>query len=212
MIRILLTDDHYIFAESLSYLLRDVVDFEIIGIASNGHKAIETIENDAIDLLVTDLNMPEMGGVALALRVKKQFPNIKILILTMNDSPPVIREAIQAGIDGYLMKDVDKQELVTAIYQIHSGKSYFQNAAIKQLSELTPRFENHAEFSAKHLSERELDVLKLITQEFNSNEIAEKLFISLNTVEAHRKNLFKKLNVKNSIGAIKFALRYGLAE
>jgi DNA-binding NarL/FixJ family response regulator len=210
--RLLIADDHRIFAQSLASFLGNEPDIEVVGTAENGLKAIRKLELEEIDLLLTDMQMPDMDGIALTLRVHENFPTVKVLMLSMIEDPALIRSAIQVGIDGYLLKTVDNSELLKALNIIQYGGQYFQPTVMQKLANApTPAITDDTDY-LKVLTEREIEVLKLIAQECSSPDIAEKLFISLNTVEAHRKNLFKKLNVKNSIGLIKFALRFGLID
>lgn len=210
--RLLIADDHRIFAQSLASFLGNEPDIEVVGTAENGLKAIQKLEFEEIDVLLTDMQMPDMDGIALTLRVQENFPAVKVLMLSMIEDPLLIRSAIQVGIDGYLLKTVDNLELLKALNTIQQGGQYFQPIVMQKLTNAPSlAFVDDTDY-LKVLTERETEVLKLIAQEYSSPDIAEKLFISLNTVEAHRKNLFKKLNVKNSIGLIKFALRFGLID
>jgi DNA-binding NarL/FixJ family response regulator len=210
--RLLIADDHRIFAQSLASFLENELGMEVVGTAANGIKALQQLEIQEVDILLTDMQMPDMDGIALTLAVQQNFPNVKVLMLSMIEDPTLIRSAIQVGIDGYLLKTVDNSELLKALRIIQYGGQYFQPTVMQRLVNAPASAITDDTDYLKVLTEREIEVLKLIAQEYSSPDIAEKLFISLNTVEAHRKNLFKKLNVKNSIGLIKFALRFGLID
>jgi DNA-binding NarL/FixJ family response regulator len=212
LMRLLIADDHRIFAQSLASFLGNEPDIEVVGTADNGLKALQKLDIEEIDILLTDMQMPDMDGIALTLKVQESFPTVKVLMLSMIDDPTLIRSAIQVGIDGYLLKTVDNLELLKALNTIQQGGQYFQPIVMQKLTSVPSLALVDDTDYLKVLTERETEVLKLIAQEYSSPDIAEKLFISLNTVEAHRRNLFKKLNVKNSIGLIKFALRFGLID
>ena len=185
---------------------------EIVGIVENGKLALKYLEKDQVDIVLSDLQMPEMGGTELVLQIRNRFPAVKVMILSMVSEASLIREAIQAGAAGFGSKNMDKDELERALRMIHNGETYISSNILRELTRVpaATRYDE-TESEMRVLSEREIEVLSLIAQELNTNEIAEKLFVSVNTVETHRKNLFKKLGVKNAIGLIKFALRHGLA-
>jgi DNA-binding NarL/FixJ family response regulator len=168
------------------------------------------IENQA-DLVISDLQMPEMNGLELTSILHEQYPQIRVLILTIDDEPYKIRQAVAAGASGYLLKDTDKAELEEAIQRLYRGLPYYSEKVLKLI---TSEKSNNglAGNELAQLSNREIDVLKLIAQEYSTNEIAEKLFVSVNTIESHRKSLIKKLDAKNVVGLIKFAMRYKLVE
>jgi len=167
-------------------------------------------ENEA-DVVISDLQMPEMNGLELTAKLHEQYPQIRVLILTIDDEPYKIRQAVSAGASGYLLKDTDKAELEEAIQKLYSGLPYYSEKVLKLI--MGEKSNNgHQGNELSQLSNREIDVLKLIAQEYSTNEIAEKLFVSVNTIESHRKSLIKKLDAKNVVGLIKFAMRYKLVE
>ncbi len=209
-VQILLADDHKIFADSLSLLLSGFKGVEVVGQVNNGKQVLSFLENFPVDVVLSDLHMPNMNGVEMILHIRQQFPTVKVLMLTMAEDSLHIREALQAGADGYILKSTGKEELEKALSTIMAGKQYISDRVLEELYRQTEPADKAADLLTA-LTNREIDVIKLIAEEHNSNQIAEKLFISLNTVETHRKNLFKKLNVKNSLGVIKFALKHGLA-
>ena len=210
-IRLLLADDHRIFSDSLSLLLTGFEGVEVVGQVNDGKQVLAFLEDYPIDIVLSDLHMPYMNGVELILQIRRRFPTVRVLVLTMAEDRAHIREALQAGAAGYLLKSVGKDELAKALFTIAAGQPYISDRALQELyRQPEPADEGINLWAA--LTKREIDVIKLIAQEHNSNQIAEKLFISLNTVETHRKNLFKKLNVKNSLGLIKFALKHGLSD
>lgn len=214
-IRILLADDHQMFLESMSLLLNTIEGFELVTTAANGREVLRLLDLNDIDVVLCDLHMPLMGGVEVVLQVRQQFPAVKVLILTMSDAAPDIRAALQAGAAGYLLKTSNKSELENAIVGIANGLPYFSNSVVTSLAKTPMDGESYNQaMNDKNiaLSNRELEILKLIVAENSSTQIAEKLFISFNTVETHRKHLYKKLGINTSLGLLKYALKHGFVE
>jgi len=209
--KILIVDDHKILLDSLSLLINSIDDMEVTGTLGDSRNVLGFLAAHEVDILVTDMNMPYSNGIDLTLKVRNLYPDLKILMLTVNDTAETIREAFQAGISGYITKKASKEELTTALHTILKGEKFFSNEVMKEL--LNPSMAVYEEASLndlKALSARELEVIRLIAQEYSSSEIAERLFISPGTVENHRHNILQKLGVKNSIGIIKYALKYRL--
>ncbi|NBA86121.1 response regulator [Emticicia sp. CRIBPO] len=206
-IKILLADDHQMFLESMSMLLHTIDGLELVATAANGIDVMKLLEAYETDVLICDLQMPLMGGIEVILKVRQKHPAVKVLILTMSDEAAHVREALQAGASGYLLKTANKSELENAIRVLAGGKPYFSNGVIMSLTK-----PQDVPLAAVPLSDRELEILKLIVSELSSTQIAEKLFISFNTVETHRKNLYKKLGINSSLGLLKYALKHGLID
>ena len=212
MTKILLIDDHQVVLESLKLLFRAIENVEVVGTLNDSREVQPFLENNAIDLVISDFHIPYLSGVDLTYQIRKNHPAIKVLLLTMAEDVPHIREAIRAGVNGYMLKKSNKDELIKAIGQVMSGKRYFSQEVIEELSAYTGEDLTNSQVNIQHLTERETEILRLIAMELSSNEIAEKLFISVSTVESHRRNLFQKLNVKSAIGLTKYALKFGLVE
>ncbi len=213
MTKILIVDDHQVILDSLGLLFKTIENIEVVGTLNDSRKVLEYLENEPIDLIISDLHMPYFSGIDLCLKVKNAFPKVKVMLLTMADDAPHIREALQAGVCGYVLKKSTKIELETAITKIMAGNKYYSQSVIDELADM-PLEENNLnkpEFIEK-LTSREIEILKLITMELSTSQIAEKLFISVPTVESHRSNLMKKLNTKSAIGMAKYALKHGLVE
>lgn len=209
--KILIVDDHKILLDSLSLLINSIEDMEVTGTLGDSRKVMNFIAVHEVDILVTDMNMPYTNGIDLTLKVRNLYPDLKILMLTVNDTAETIREAFQAGISGYITKKASKEELNMALHTILRGEKFFSSEVMKEL--LNPSlavYEESSPSDLKALSARELEVIRLIAQEYSSQEIAERLFISPGTVENHRHNILQKLGVKNSIGIIKYAIKYKL--
>ena len=209
MTRIVLADDHQLFLDGLLSLLSASSGIDIVGTALNGRSAIALLEKESPDLILLDVNMPEMDGIETTTYIKAHFPKVKVLILTMFNTPEFIGNLVACGADGYILKNTGREELLNAIEQVKNGQPYF-GAAVTSTIMSTFRKSTTTEPEA-HLTKREVDVLKLITQECTTQEIADKLFISNHTVETHRKNLLSKLNVRNTAGLVKYAIGKNLA-
>lgn len=213
MIKTLLIDDHQVILESLKLLFRSIENVEVVGTLTDSRKVEAFLENNEVDLVISDFHIPHLSGVDLTLRIRSLYPHIKILLLTMAEDALHIREAIKAGVNGYILKKTGREELEKAIERIMSGKKYYSEAVIDELAANDSNDLNDAQpETIQHLTDREIEILRLIAMEFSSNEIADKLFISVSTVETHRRNLFQKLNVKSAIGLVKYALKHGLAD
>jgi DNA-binding NarL/FixJ family response regulator len=213
--RILIADDHEIFLDSLSMLIATFPDIEVVGNCKNALEVLDFLQNQTIDLLVTDYKMPQMSGIELTLQLRQKYPQIKVLMLSVSEEAEMIREAFQAGVWGYMMKKSGKGELQKAVESIKNGQRYFSESVVFELMRLgltdnIPQNEISQEFN--QLTEREIEIIKLITNELSSQEIAEKLFIAPKTVETHRHNILKKLGLKNTVGLTKYALKNGLVE
>ena len=213
MTRILLVDDHQVILDSLKLLFKTIDNIEVVGILNDSRKVMEFIENEPVDILISDLHMPHLSGIDLTLLLKNSAPNVKVILLTMAEDALHIREALRAGVHGYVLKKATKDELEKAISQVSAGKKYYSEAVIDELtSSPDDDLNNNKPENIEHLTSREIEILKLITMEYSTNEIAEKLFISVATVESHRSNLMKKLHVKSAIGMAKYALKHGLVD
>ena len=213
MVRIIIADDHQLFIEGIQALVKSMKNIEIVAEVANGQLLIETLEHTACDLILMDINMPILDGIEATKQIKKTHPNIKILMLTMFSSKDYIEKLLRAGADGYLLKNTDIVELKEAIDTLMEGNSYFSKEVTERIMEGLQKKKH--EDKSKHLielTEREIDVLKLIVQEFTTAEIAEKLYISTHTVETHRKNLISKLNVRNIAGLVKYAMQNGFVD
>lgn len=209
--RILIAEDHRILLESLAMLLSSIDGVEVVSKHTNGRQVLNALELEKdIDLIVSDLQMPVMGGIELTLKLREFFPEVKICLLTVADQPEAIKEAIRAGADGYVLKSAERSELEMALSMIMRGNKFYSEQVLMQLAndkgiEVIPDRDKPQKIA---ITQRELDVLRLIAQEFSGTEIAEKLFISPTTVETHRKHLMQKLGVQSTIGLVKYAIKF----
>ncbi len=211
MTKVLLIDDHQVLLDSLRLLLKSIENIEVVGAISDSRNVLKFLETQEVDVIISTLHMPHLSGIDLTLQLRKTNPTIKILLLTMAEDAQHIREALKAGVHGYILKKTGKDEIEKAIEKLMSGKKYYSEAVIDELAATAEDDYNNARpETIEHLTSREIEILRLITLEKSTAEIAEMLFISISTVETHRANLMKKLNVKSAIGMVKFAIKHGL--
>ncbi len=208
-ITLLLVDDHEIFLDGVVSLLSSSARLDILGKSTSAPSALDLIEECQPMVLITDLSMPEMSGVELVRIVKEKYPEIKVLVLSMHDDRETVSEIIMAEAEGYILKNTGKKELLEAIDRIHQGGTYYSNRVMEIMLERYQAKEKRQEAESS-LTMRELEILELIAQEKSSKEIAEALFISVRTVDTHRKHLLKKANTSTVIGLLKYGIHHGL--
>lgn len=212
-VRLLIVDDHQIVLDSLRMLFDTIENISVLMTFTDSRNVLAYLENHDVDIVISDLHMPHLSGIDLTLVLRARFPSLKILLLTMAEDATHIREAIKAGINGYILKKSGREELEKAIYTLMSGRKYYSEAVIEELSfSATDDLNDSQPNTILHLTSREIEVIKLIANEFSSNEIAKVLCISMPTVESHRRNLMQKLNVKSIAGVVKYAMRHGLVK
>lgn len=201
MINIAIAEDHQMFTDGVAMLLSSAEDIRLLGSAQNGQLFLKLLENQAPDVALIDLSMPVMDGEQTISEMKKFYPQVKVIVLTMHDNALRLKKLMQQGIAGYVLKEVGKQELLNAIRTVYAGGTCFSQEVMQRAL----MGEVH-QGQGGVLTKREIEILRLIGEEYTSQQIAEKLFISTFTVDTHRKNLLSKLQVKNTVGLIKYAL------
>ncbi|MEO9512085.1 MAG: response regulator transcription factor [Flavobacteriaceae bacterium] len=218
-IRIVLADDHALVRDGIRALLEEEADLEVIGEVSNGKEALALVQEKTPDILIIDIRMPEMGGIEAVENLNKNQVAVKSIILSMHDSEEYILKSVKAGANGYLLKDTDKTEFIKAIHTVKEGGKYFSgdisNVLVNNLlnpeknaeDSQTPKKEKHIPFD---LTNKELKVLQLVLSGLTNKEISEKLQNSKRTIETHRFNLMKKMEVKNLIDLSKKAQQHNL--
>jgi DNA-binding NarL/FixJ family response regulator len=212
--RIVLVEDHTVVREGLRMLLASHPDLEVVGEAGDGRKAVQCVENLKPDLVLMDLSMPEKDGMEATREIKRRFPETKILALTVHDSEEYVLVALKAGADGYILKKATHAELVMAIRSVLAGEPYLSPGISDKVIKgyLAGKRTLRGTASWDMLTPREMEVLKLIAEGYKSKEIAEHLFISVNTVEKHRNNIMKKLELHSASGLTAFAIKKGLVK
>jgi DNA-binding NarL/FixJ family response regulator len=213
MIKILVADDHQVFREGIQSILEDLEDIKVLAQAADGQEVMDKLGSIKPDIILMDITMGKVNGIETTKWVKEHYPQIKILVLSMHDESDYIIKEIEAGASGYILKDAGSDEMIRAIRQVALGHTYYdQQVAAVMADYFTKKNERSARLAELPLSKRELEVLQLIAEEFTNPEIASKLFISIRTVDTHRRNLIEKIDVKNTAGLVKYAIRHGLVE
>ena len=211
MIQILIADDHQIFLDGLKSLLEGEEGIEVIGQARNGRQCLTFLKTEQPDIVLMDINMPEMNGLEATQKVVKEHPDVKVIMLTMHERADYITQMIEAGASGYLLKNSSRADLLNGIRSVAEGGTYYSHEVTQAvMNSLRKKAQQKSKQEAASLTPRETEVLKLIARENTTAEIAEKLFISTHTVESHRKNLLSKLGKKNTAGLAAEAVRLGL--
>jgi DNA-binding NarL/FixJ family response regulator len=204
MINVAIIDDQIIILKGIQKILADASQINVSGVYSNGDDLLESLEKFEPDVLLLDIHMPGKSGTELASIISKKHANVKIIVLTNVDVLSQMKQMLQKGCLGYLLKDVSPEILVQAIETVYKGEQFLQEEFKVQL------LNNISGLNKQQLmTRREKEILKLIAEENTNNEIATKLFLSLRTVENHRNNLLNKLNVKNTAGLVKIAINEG---
>jgi len=204
MIKVLLVDDHPLFREGLKYRLSLDPDIVVAEEAENGKLALAAMKNSDFDIVLMDINMPEMDGMYVLELIKEQEMDCKVLMLSMHDNKEYILAAMRHGADGYVLKDVPGNELIEAIKKVIAGKHYFSSEVTEILSQ------ELASEQRGIVTRREQLVLRLISHGLNNKRIAQELNVSVRTVETHKRNIKQKLGIESTIGLVRYAIDYGL--
>ncbi|MBB6462714.1 response regulator transcription factor [Flammeovirga kamogawensis] len=210
-IKILLVDDHSMIRFGLKSFLEDD-DIVVTAEAKNGIEALELLKDIQVDVVVTDIMMPEMDGIVLTQKIMQEYPNSKVLALTMMNESQNIKRMLSAGAKGYLLKDCTQEELIKAIKMVNQGEAFYSNDVTQIIMQGLGTKPKSKKRTVKDiaLTEREIEVLHLICKEKTNAEIAEDLFITLRTVEAHKRNLLEKTGCKNVAGLVLYAIERSL--
>ena len=207
MIQVLIIDDHQLVIDGIRSLLNEESDVICDGWANSGRAGLRKLQESNYDVVLLDINMPEMDGLKTCELILKQHPDVMVIALTMVGERSMIKAMVKAGAKGYLLKNVGQEELVRAIKRVHGGKSHYSEEIAEILLAPEPK-ENVS--SIPKLSSREKQILRLIVDELTTTEISESLHISVNTVETHRRNIMHKLGARNIAGVVRFAIENGL--
>jgi len=210
-IKILLAEDHVVVREGTRELIQHEDDMEVVGEAGDGEEAVELATQTHPDVIIMDVNMPKLNGIEATKQIKVKLPSTAILILSAYDNDQYISALLEAGAAGYLLKNIKGKELIDAVRAVHAGESVLHpKIARKVLNRLiTPGSKVDSEPAVNVLSERELEVLKLAARGLNNRDIADQLFLSIRTVQAHLGNIFNKLDVGSRTEAILVGLKKG---
>jgi two-component system nitrate/nitrite response regulator NarL len=198
--KVFIVDDHQMIVDGLKLLIRDIPGFEVSGESNNPENVLEMLNTLSPDILLTDVKMAGMSGVELTRMVKRTSPQIKVLALSMFGDSQVISEMMDAGVNGFILKNTGRAELEEALRKIASGHSYYSADITHQLAR---SFKDNQE--GNHLTFREIELVRMIEKEFNNKQIADLMFISERTVETHLKNIFRKTSCQSVVGLLKYA-------
>lgn len=212
MIKVIIADDQSLVRESLRLVLEQDPEINIIAEAVNGKDVIDAVLHEKPDVIVTDIQMPEMGGIELTKALQETYPEIKIIGLTMYEEDYLVVEMMEAGAKGYLMKDSGIGPVAEAIHTVYKNRRYFCDSTsdrlIKKLAASTAKIS--AREDAEQFSEKEKEIIRLVCQEFSNKEIAEQMHLGLKTIESYRNKIFEKMGVKNMAGLAVYAMNAGI--
>lgn len=215
-IRILLVDDHTLVREGVRRLIEDQPNLAVVGEASNGQQAVAKATELQPEIILMDIGMPDMNGLEATAIIKKRFPTIRVLLLTVHDDPEYLFRALEVGASGYILKEAETQELLLAIQAAHRDEVFLYPSVARWLvHDYLQRVKGGAQEEQQQLeelTERQQAVLQLLAEGYSNQEIADKLVLSPYTVQTHRTNIMRKLGLHNRAELIKYAIRHGLTE
>lgn len=208
MYKIVLAEDHVLVREGIKKIIEALPGLHVVGEVGDGLQLLELLKGLAVDMVILDISMPSLPGIEATREIKKTYPAVKVLILTMHKKKEYLNNAISAGVDGYLLKEDAPKELLNAIDKIRQGMIYVSPLLSSDLVDLYVQGRRHAEPSDS-LSPREIQIIKMIAEGKSSKEIAETLFLSFRTIQNHRTKIMKKLNLKKNTDLVRYAIRKG---
>lgn len=213
-IKIILADDHRIFRKGLKSLLSEKENIEVLAEADNGDEALEAARKYKPEIVVMDIAMPKMDGIEATRQIRERFPDTEVVVLSMHAKKAYIDQVLKAGAKGYVLKDSDEENLLSAIETVHNGGYYLDSPIAEQV--LSDYFSDKSKRDLKKqsdpLSEREREVLRLLAEGHSNQEVADTLYISRKTVENHRANIVRKTGIQGQVGLTKYAARIGLID
>ena len=208
--RILLADDHVLIRHGIKNLIVKNKELRVVGEVSDGKELLLFLTEKEVDLIILDISMPNLSGMEALTRVKAEYPRIKILMLTMYDKQQIFFNALIAGADGYLLKDDSEDELLTAIQKVRDGKRYISPKLAEDFAdEIIDMHRNGRKSPVQELTKREKEILQLVVRGYTSKKMADCLGLSPRTIDHHRSSLLKKLQKKNSVDLVNYAVRHG---
>lgn len=214
-IKILIADDHSVVREGLRTLLGRVTDFDVIGETADGEEAVRMTSEKKPDVAIVDISMPKVNGIEAARQIRKESPGTKVLIFTIHENEEYVYQIVASGANGYVLKDAGKNDLIAAVRAIHSGGRFFSPRVSKLIIDEFVRRSQTAQVPVTTgksvLTNRESEILQYIASGLTNAEIAQKLFLSVRTVNTHRTNLMRKLDVHNTAELVRYAMENGIA-
>jgi DNA-binding NarL/FixJ family response regulator len=213
-IKIVLVDDHDIVRDGLKVLLMNLPDIKVIGEVSTGFELFCLLQNSKPDIILMDISLPKMSGIVVTEKIRHEYPDIKVIMLTASVNDKSVFDSFKAGASGFLPKNINQSELLSAIREVNEGKRFLarsisEDVLDKYLNKYKPDTINHVK-TENALTERELEIIDLFANGYNYKEVADKLSISSHTVEAHKKNIFEKLEINSVVGLVKYAIKNGI--
>lgn len=214
MLNVAIADDHAMFVDGIESILQNEESIQVVDRCFNGSSVFTMLKKQKIDVLLLDINLPDISGIEVAIRLNSEFPEVKIIALSMYNEESIVSEILKNGALGYVLKNTGRDELIQAIHTVASGQTYFSKDVTETImgSLLKKPNSKKGYFLSPKLSNREKQILALIVKEYTTQEIATKLFISDKTVETHRSNLISKLNVRNTAGLVRAAIELNLLD
>jgi two-component system, NarL family, response regulator NreC len=213
-IRIIFADDHAIVRNGLRTLFRSSNEFSIVGEASDGVTAVELASEKKPDVAILDISMPNLSGIEATRMIKQNHPDMKVLILTVHEDEAYVYQVIRAGANGYILKNAEKNEILTAVRTVYANETFFSPGISRlMIDKFISRARAEHQEDAQHpsnLSKREQEVLRYISRGLTNREIADKLSLSLNTINTHRANIMQKLNIHDTANLVRYALEKGI--
>ena len=207
----MIADDHPIFKEGLHLLLRHFPHLHVIGEAADGAALLKLIENEAPDVVLTDIEMPVMNGLEVTKAIRERYPEIKIIVLTQFEDVQLVDELVEDGVSGYLRKKADKEEIAEAIQTVYEGENYFCSSTTMALAKIVAaKTKNIKKQEQVHFNDSELEIIKLICGEYASKNIADATNLAKRTVEKYRNQIMEKTGAKNVVGIVIYAIRNGI--
>jgi two-component system, NarL family, response regulator NreC len=214
--RLLIADDHSIVRDGLRTLFRGTKEFSVVGEAADGETAVRYAAIMKPDVAILDISMPILNGVEATRRIKEKNPNMKVLILTIHEDEEYVYQIIRAGANGYMLKNADKKEILGAVKAVVEGEAFFSPGISRLIIErFIKKAKEHEEVEPHHqgiLTTRERQILEFVAHGFTSREIAEKVFLSISTVNTHRANIMQKLNIHDTAGLVRYAMQEGIVK
>lgn len=216
-LKVAVADDHHIIIDGIKALMAEFDDVEVVLTAQNGNDLLDQLEHTKADIIIMDINMPGKNGIEASKIVKSKYPDTAILILSMHDQLKIIKDCLKAGVDGFLLKETGIDEIREALTAVSNGETHFSKPIVDKIIARKPKAKpkrptitKRQALPASTLTGREVEILQLICEEYTTGEIAAELFISINTVETHRRHLLEKTGSKNIAGLFRYAMKHKL--
>ena len=213
-IKLIIADDHEIFRDGFKLMLSKFPEIKLVGEAANGRELLELIEKENPDVILTDIKMPVMDGIEATKKIAALYPDKGVIGLSMYDDDELIIEMLEAGAKGYLIKNAGKDQIIEAIKTVYNDEPYYCRTTSNKLTQMIAksRFNPYKKTEKAEFSEREKEIIACICDEMTNKEIGDKLFISVRTVEGHRLKILEKMNVKNTVGLVVYAIKNGIVK